>query len=61
MMPWIGLHKFSGVIFGITQEPLNITPSNSVRQYITNKEIFVNLFRNLKSDWLLVPGPFCFW
>ena len=31
MMSWIGLHKFAGVIFGITQEPLYITPSNLVR------------------------------
>ena len=30
-MPWIGLHKFAGVIFGVTQEPLYITPSNSAR------------------------------
>ena len=30
--------KFTGVIFGITQEPLYITPSNLVRQYITNKK-----------------------
>ena len=34
MMSWIGLHKFAGVIFGITQKPLYITPSNLVRQYI---------------------------
>ena len=59
MMSWIGLHKFTGVIFGITQKPHYITPSNLVRWYITNKEIFVNLFRNLKSNWSLVPGPFC--
>ena len=29
-MSWIGLHKFEGVIFGITQKPLYITPSNLV-------------------------------
>ena len=28
---------------------------------ITNKEIFLNFFRNLKSNWALAPGPFCFW
>ena len=27
----IGLHKSAGVIFGIIQEPLYITPSNLVR------------------------------
>ena len=27
---------------------------------ITNKEIFVNLFCNLKSNWSLAPDPFCF-
>ena len=21
----------------------------------------IDFFRNLKSDWALVPGPFCFW
>ena len=26
MMSWIGLHKFAGIIFGITQELLYITP-----------------------------------
>ena len=56
----IGLHKFAGVIFGITQKMPYTTPSNLVRQYITNKEIFLNLFYNLKRDWSLVPGPFCF-
>ena len=30
MTSWIGLHKFAGVIFGITQDPLYITPSNLV-------------------------------
>ena len=28
--------------------------------YITKKGIFLNLFRNLKSDWSQVPGSFCF-
>ena len=50
MMSWIGLHRFEGVIFGITQKPIYITPSNLGRSYITNKEIFVYLFCNLKSD-----------
>ena len=31
MMSWIGLHKFADVIFGITQKPPHITPSNLVR------------------------------
>ena len=52
----IDLHKCAGVIFGITRKPLYITPSNLVRQYITKKEIFLNLFCNLKRDWPLVPG-----
>ena len=59
-MSYIGWHKFEGAIFGITLKPLHITPSNLVRQYITIKEIFLNLFYNLKRDWSLVPGPFCF-
>ena len=60
MMSSIGLHKVAGVRFGITQKPLYITPSsNLVRYYITNKEIFVNLFHNLKSNISLVPGPAC--
>ena len=29
-------------------------------KYATNKGIFLNLFYNPKSDWLLVPGPFFF-
>ena len=57
-MSWIGLYKFAGVIFGITQKLFYITPSNLVREYITDWEIFVNLFCNLKSDWSLVPDPF---
>ena len=31
MMSWIGLHKFEGIIFGITQKHFYITPSNLVR------------------------------
>ena len=31
MMSWIGLHKLVGVVFGITQKQLYITPSNFVR------------------------------
>ena len=27
---------------------------------MTNKGIFLNLFRNLKINGSLVPGPFCF-
>ena len=30
LMSCIGLNKFAGVIFGITQKPLCITPSNLV-------------------------------
>ena len=59
MMPSTDLHEFADVIFGITQKLLRIT-SNLVRQYITNKGIFLNFFRNLKSDWSLVPDSFCF-
>ena len=29
--------------------------------YISNKGNFLNLFCSLKSNWSLVPGPFCFW
>ena len=60
MMSWIGLHKFEDLIFGKTQKPSNIIPLNLVRLYINNKGIFVNLFFNWKSDWSLVPNPFCF-
>ena len=59
-MSWIGLHKLADIIFGITQKPFYITSSNLVRQYITNKGIFLNLFCNVKSDWSLVPGSFYF-
>ena len=45
---------------GLTQKLLYITLSNLVKNYITNKEIFLNLFLNLKSDWSLVARPFCF-
>ena len=31
MMSWTGLHKFTGVIFGITQKLRYIIPSNMVR------------------------------
>ena len=58
MMSCIGLHKFAGVIFGITQKLLFITPSNLVREYITNKKNFVNLFYNLKRDWFQAPFVF---
>ena len=51
MMSWIGLHKFAGVVFGVTLKPLYITPSNLVRWFVTNKEVFMNLF----------PGPSWFW
>ena len=42
----------SGIIY--------IASSNLVRSQITNKEIFLNLFCDQKSDWSLVPGTFCF-
>ena len=60
MMSWTDLHKFVGVIFGITQILLYITSSNLVRLYISNKGIFLNLFHDLKSDSSLVPDPFFF-
>ena len=31
MMSWIGMHKFTGEIFKLTQKSLYITPSNLVR------------------------------
>ena len=61
MMSLIDLHIFADVIFKISQKLLYITSSNLVRLYITNKGIFLKLFRNLKSDWSLAPDPFCFW
>ena len=30
-MSWIGLYKSAGVIFGITEKPLYITPPDLVR------------------------------
>ena len=57
MMSEIGLHKFPDVIFRITQKLLDIISSNSVRYYITNKGIFLNLFCNLNSDWSQGQGP----
>ena len=48
------------VIFGITQKLLYITSSKRNKGK-TNKGIFLNLFRNLKSNWSLVLDPFCFW
>ena len=50
------MHKLADLVFGITQKLIYITLSNLVRQYITNKGIFLNMFCNLKSDWSLVPG-----
>ena len=61
MTSWIGLHKFLDIIFEITPKLINIKSSHLVRQYITNKGIFLNLFCNLESDWSLVPDPFYFW
>ena len=43
MMSCTGLHKFAGVIFGITRKPLYITPSNLVKKYITKKDFFFEL------------------
>ena len=37
MMSWNDDHKFTDVIFRITQKPLDNTSSNLVREYITNK------------------------
>ena len=59
-MSWIDLHKFADAILAPTQELFHISSSNLVRYYITNWGIFLNLFRNLKSDLSLVPDPFCF-
>ena len=44
MVSYIDLHKFADVIFGITQKPHYML-------YIANKQIFLNLFCNLKRDW----------
>ena len=57
----LALHKFADAIFEITWPPFYITSSTLVRKYTTSKGIFLNFFRNLKSNWTLVPGPFCFW
>ena len=48
MMSWNDDHKFTDVIFGITQKPLDNTSSNLVREYITNKYIFL-----LPEEWLV--------
>ena len=58
-LSWICLHKLADVIFGITWKPLYITPLYYT--WSTGKQIFVNLFHNLKSNWSLIPGPFHFW
>ena len=50
MMSWTGLDKFVDVIFGITQKLLYITSSNLFRKYVTNKGIFLKLFRTLGRD-----------
>ena len=57
-MSWIGFHKFPDVIFAIIQKTFYSRSSNLTRLCITNKATFLNLFRNLKSDWSLVPGFF---
>ena len=49
MMSWIGLHKFSDVIFGITQKPLYVSSSNLVKWYITNKEMSLIFFVTLRA------------
>ena len=56
---WMTMNNIS-TSSGLTQKLLYITLSNLVKNYITNKEIFLNLFLNLKSDWSLVAGLFCF-
>ena len=55
MMSWIGLHKVAAVISGITQGAF-------YHQAWTGNTslIFLILFCNLKSDWSLVSGFFCF-
>ena len=55
MMSWIDLHKFANVIFGITQKLLYITWSILVRKYVTNKGIFLNLFRDFSADASFKP------
>ena len=57
-MSRIDLYKSEDLVFGITQKLLDITTSNLVRWYITNKGIFFNLFRNQKSNRSLVPDAF---
>ena len=41
---WTDLHKFADIIFGITQKLLYITSSSLVRQYVTNKGMFLTCF-----------------
>ena len=55
MMSWTGLHKFADVIFGITQKPLYITTSNSVRKI---KLTFLRLFDNSLSKYLFLKKNF---
>ena len=45
MMSCIGLHKFEGVIFGITQKPLHIIPG----QMISHKKVSRDLTKK-KQD-----------
>ena len=37
------------------------SPTSYYWEYVINKDIFLNWLCNLKSDWSLVPGHFCFW
>ena len=60
MILLIGLDKLADLFFGITQKLLYIASSNLVREYISNKGIFLNFFFNLKCNWLVVPDSFCF-
>ena len=52
------IHKLVDITFGISKEPP--ASSNLVKSYLTNKEIFLNLFYNLKSNWSLVQVTFIF-
>ena len=60
MLSWICLHKFADAKFWNNSKTA-LYYTIKLGQIIYNKGIFLNLICNLKSDWSLVPGPFCFY
>ena len=52
------MHKFADAVFGTYNSKIALYYIIKLGQIIHNKGIFLNLFRNLKSDLSLAPGPF---